>query len=225
MIRRTTLAALVAVLATMLVAATAAASPYVDRLLATAVHADVSIVKLDGTIVAQTYDRGRITAASSDSITLLRRDGQSVTLVVNSSTKLPRRELGVNRQALVVSRAGVALRVQLGYVTARRILAPGGALVRNGLHADVTVKRANGTTRTVAVDRGRVTAKSETSLTIQRADGVTLTLALDAKTRVGFGRRGVRGARRLKVGANGVAVSEAGKAVFVHASARALGRG
>jgi hypothetical protein len=55
-------------------------------------------------------------------------------------------------------------------------------LVRSGVHADVSLIRADGMTDAFAVDRGTVTAASSASLTLLRADGKSVTLSLSGAT-------------------------------------------
>jgi hypothetical protein len=55
-------------------------------------------------------------------------------------------------------------------------------LVRAGVHADVSLVRADASTDAFAVDRGKVTTSSATSLTLQRADGKSVTVSLTGTT-------------------------------------------
>jgi hypothetical protein len=56
-------------------------------------------------------------------------------------------------------------------------------LRRNTLHGDITVKTKDGT-KTIAVQRGTVTAVSATSLSVKSTDGFTETWVLNSKTKV-----------------------------------------
>lgn len=66
---------------------------------------------------------------------------------------------------------------------AERRRAAGRYLRRNTLHGQVTVKTKDGT-KTIAVQRGTVTAVSATSLSVKSTDGFTETWVLNSKTKV-----------------------------------------
>ena len=83
------------------------------------VHGDFVVVKPDGTTAQIAYDRGEITATSASSITLKRRDGQSVTLAVDSQTVVRKKgqqgalaALAVGDRAMVFSTSGRALLIR-----------------------------------------------------------------------------------------------------------------
>jgi hypothetical protein len=86
--------------------------------------------------------------------------------------------------------AGAAALLVAGGAVAVAGAAPGKAvrrhiardLVRGGVHADVSLTRANGTTDAFSVDRGKVTVSSPTSLSLQRRDGKTVTVTLNGST-------------------------------------------
>jgi hypothetical protein len=99
---------------------------------------------------------------------------------------------------------------------------PGISMIRNAIHADVKTTLRNGTVRTLAIDRGRATQRTDTSLTVTRADGQAVTFTIDARTRASYGWRGQRSIRRLRQNAAVTVVSEAGRALQVNASARAF---
>ena len=143
-------------------------------------------------------------------MTLLRRDGKSVTLTLNSSSKV-RGTISTGRRALVFSRGGVAFRV----------LAPGPASMTGAaaaapvqlakvVHLEVSILRADGTSVSRTLDRGQVTATSTTSLSVKRADGQTVTFAVNGSTRV---------LGKLAVGGRAVVVSDGGTALRVLARA------
>ena len=75
-------------------------------------------VKVQGQWVTYDLDRGNVTAISPASITLLRPDGQSVTLTINSSTKYGPSQseatISTGRPATVISKDGIALRIRQG---------------------------------------------------------------------------------------------------------------
>src|SRR5438105_9068108 len=89
--------------------------------------------------------------------------------------------------------------------------------VRIGVHADVSLIRADGSTDAFAVDRGRVTASSATSLTLQRPDGKTVTLGVNTSTIV----RGTIATGRpvLVVGGKALVFSRDGAVVRIFAGA------
>jgi hypothetical protein len=81
-----------------------------------------------------------------------------------------------------------------------------------------------GTSRTLAVDKGRVTSRTSTSLTLLRADGQSVTVALAANA--GHVRVVARAPQRQPAPRNAfvTVVSEAGKAIAINASAAAFRR-
>ena len=81
--------------------------------------------------------------------------------------------------------------------------------VLGAVHADVSTIDAKGQTRKYTWDKGRVTAKSDTSITIARSDGKNVTLGLGGDTRV----RAKNG--RLNVGDLVVAYSREGRVYLV----------
>jgi hypothetical protein len=186
----------------------------VKRVVRAGVHADVSVIRADGTSDAFAVDRGQVTASSTTSLTLLRLDGQSVTLAVNQSTRI-RGQIQTGRRVLVFSRAGTAFRVlarrgrAVDHVTAATLPLQGhGGIV----HADVSFVRADRSTDSRAFDRGQVTAASLTSLTLHRRDGHSVSLAVNGATRI-------RG--RLTVGRHVIVISKGGIALRVLAGGRA----
>jgi hypothetical protein len=76
------------------------------------VHGDLVIRGKNG-FQNVTYDRGSVTSASSDSITLHRPDGKDVTYALNGSTKYKgiqnAGEIRTNQPAIVVSQEGAAI--------------------------------------------------------------------------------------------------------------------
>lgn len=72
-------------------------------------------------------------------------------------------------------------------------------LRKNTLHGEVVVQTKENGTKTVAVQRGEVTAIDEKSVTVKSADGFTMTWTFDAKLRVVERRATIR-ATDVKVG-------------------------
>ncbi|HEU0304951.1 MAG TPA: hypothetical protein VFR32_10270 [Gaiellaceae bacterium] len=161
------------------------------------VHAEISLIKKEGTTDAFVVDRGKVTSESSSSVTLERKDGVSVTLGLNADTKI-RGDIQVGKGAIVFSRGGTAFAVLaprgeqaslrlgggegLGQKMAR------GKKMKLGLfgavHADVSFIKADGSTDSFSFDRGEVTAASNTSITIKRADGPSVTKSISADTKI-----------------------------------------
>jgi hypothetical protein len=89
------------------------------HLLRGAVHATIDLIKADGSTDIITFDRGEITAKASSSITLKRKDGKSVTLATDSSTKVREKDtlvtladLQVGDRAMFFSRDGTAFLIR-----------------------------------------------------------------------------------------------------------------
>ena len=179
------------------------------RLVRTGVHADVSLIRADGTTDAFAVDRGTVTAASSASLTLLRADGKSVTLSLSGAT-VARGTIAVGKHVLVFSRNGAAFSVRGPGAGVTGAIASTAKTQKSPIvHLDVKFVRADGSTGTAALDRGQVTASSTSSLTIKRADGQNVTFTLGANVVV-------RG--RLVVGGRALVISRGGAIVRVFAS-------
>ena len=184
----------------------------VEALVLAGVHADVSLVRADGSTNAFSVDRGRVTAASSTSVTLQRRDSKSVTIGLDAGTKL-HGTIAVGRPVLVFSRGGVAFRVRApGPFTPPSAPATPAAKKAEVVHVDTSIVRVDGTTVKVTLDRGQVTASSSTSLTLKRGDGKSVTFSVNAQIRV----RGM-----LKVGGKALVFSREGAAFRILARAAA----
>ncbi|MCZ7440784.1 hypothetical protein O7598_30650 [Micromonospora sp. WMMC241] len=83
-------------------------------------------------------------------------------------------------------------------------------LRRNTLHGEVVVQTKENGTKTVAVQRGQVTAVDAKSMTVKSADGFTMTWTFDEKLRV-VERRATLRATDVKVGTTvGVAGAKEG---------------
>lgn len=181
------------------------------RVVRAGVHADVSVIRADGTTDAFAVDRGQVSAASTTSVTLQRMDGKTVTLVINADTRV-RGHIQVGRGALAFSRSGTAFRILAprglaAALPATPVTAP--AETHGGVvHADVSFIRADGSTDSRTFDRGQVTATSTTSVTLQRKDGKSATLAVNGDTKI-------RG--RLAVGGKAAVISRAGTALRIFA--------
>jgi hypothetical protein len=186
----------------------------VKRVVRAGVHADVSVIRADGTTDAFAVDGGVLTASSSTSLTLLRRDGQSVTLALNTAARV-RGQIQTGRHALVFSRGGTAFRVLAPRGRAAVLVTPATVPLQGHggvVHADVSFVRADRSTDSRTFDRGQVTAASLTSVTLQRRDGQSVSLAVNGDTRI-------RG--RLAVGRRAIVISKGGNALRILAGARA----
>jgi hypothetical protein len=163
------------------------------------VHTEISLIKADGSKDAFVVDRGKVTAESSSSVTLERKDGKSVTLGLNADTKV-RGDIQVDKGALVFSRGGTAFAVLAprgdrpaplrlgdgsGQALGQRHGGPKGRGLMGAVHADVKFIKADASTDAYSFDRGEVTAASASSVTLKRADGpsVTKSISADTKTR------------------------------------------
>jgi hypothetical protein len=75
-----------------------------------AVHADVQVIKADGSTYAFSFDRGQVTAASETSVTIKRADGPSVSKTISSETKI-RGKLVVGGRAAIFSQGSAAKKI------------------------------------------------------------------------------------------------------------------
>jgi hypothetical protein len=182
------------------------------RLVRAGVHADVSLVRADGSTDAFAVDRGRVTASSATSLTLQRPDGKTITLGRSSGT-IVRGTIATGRPALAFSRDGVAFRIRAPRPIAPLSVVPAMAKAKI-VHLQVYFVRADGSTGSATLDRGQVMASSSTSLTIKRGDGNSLTFS------IGTGAV-IRG--KLAVGGQALVLSRNGAALRVLARATAAG--
>lgn len=216
-----------ATVAVLTVSAVAVAGPAKkqDAALAAVVHADVSRVSASGVARETTLDRGEISATSASSISLKRADGKSVTLAVSQATKV-RGMVAVGKKAHALSRDGTALLVRArgagvsAFALQRLAQGKGLHVLRGGVHADVDLIRADGSTDSYAYDRGEITAKTSSSITLKRKDGKSVTLAVDSSTLVREQGQAATPAS-LEVGKRALAFSREGKAFLVRSAAKA----
>jgi hypothetical protein len=184
-----------------------------------AVHGDVTAIKRNGTTTSFSFDRGKVTAVSSSSVTIERADGRSLSFSLG--TARVRGQLLVGRQAVVVSQNSAVVQVfgdaaragknnRRGDRNDKRRQRLAGARVAaqrflaGAVHVDYRLLLRNGSTRVLALDRGTITAVSATSLSLKRADGPTVTFSLASSTKV-RGTVAVN-ARALVVSQNGTAL-------------------
>jgi hypothetical protein len=207
-----------------LVAACVAAAPALaDKAVgpfANAVHATVSLTLKDGSASTFTFDRGKVTAASSTSLTL-QEGTATVSFTLDAKTSL-RGRLVLGRQAAVFSQNGTALIVR----------APGkaeDALHLKGpfagaVHATIDATAKDGTASSLTFDRGEITAVDASSVTVKREDGQTVTLSLDSSTVV-RDKGDTEDASALTVGERAMFFSQNGKVVLVRCISKAKASG
>jgi hypothetical protein len=218
--------AAVGISAVLLVGSAVAVAGPGQKSLVRGVHAEISLIKANGTTDAFVVDRGQVTAESVGSVTLLRKDGVSVTLGLSGATKV-RGDIQVDKGAIVFSRGGTAFAVLAPRAAKAAPFSFGAgkgkgkglgerlALLkaRKGLmgavHADVMFIKADGSTVSFSFDRGSVTAASGTSVTLKRADGPGVTKSISADTKL-------RG--KLAVGGKAAVFSKGGAATAILAA-------
>jgi hypothetical protein len=188
------------------------------------VHAVGSITYKDAAQKSWTWDRGKITALSSTSISLTRRDKQVVSFAITSSTLVRNdgasytlADLKTGQAATVVSQAGAATIIR--HIKGEG--APSGAdqsaidgPAKGSVTGSVAATFLDGSQQTFAYDRGRITAIGGGSLTIKRQDKQSVTFTYDATLLVRE-QGTVGGADDLKVGEGAMFFSQAGKLVLV----------
>jgi hypothetical protein len=173
-------------------AASALADTPVKGPFAGTVHAVAAITYLDGSQQTWNWDRGKITALSSSSITLTRRDKVQVTFAITSSTVVRNdgatyslSDLKAGQVATVISQNGSAAII-------RRIRgegAPSGGdpsaidgPATKSVTGSVDALYVDGSTQTFSYDRGRIMEVGNGSLTIVRPDKQQVTFTYDATT-------------------------------------------
>jgi hypothetical protein len=191
-----------------------------------AVHAEGTLTYTDGSSKTWDWDRGRISALSSDSISLTRRDKQVVTFAITSSTVVRNdggsyslSDLKVGLAATVISQNGDALIIR----NIRGDGAPSGAdqsalegPAAKSVTGTVDAEYADGSSQSFEYDRGRITQLGDGSLTIARPDKQTVTLTFDASTLPVWQKGKVVGAAALAQGDGGTFFSQDGKLAVVH---------
>jgi hypothetical protein len=167
-------------------------TPPVKGPFAGTVHAAVAITYLDGSSQSWSWDRGRISALSSSSITLTRRDKQDVTFAITSSTVVRndgatygQSDLKVGLAATVVSQGGNAVIIR----NIRGDGAPSGAdpsAITGPLAKSVTgtvdAQYADGSHRSFEYDRGLITAAGSGQVTVKQPGGKELSFTYDDST-------------------------------------------
>ncbi len=165
----------------------AAKGPFAD-----AVHSTANVTYKDASTQAWTWDRGAITAVSSSSITLKRKDNQSVTFAITDKTIVRNNGASYAVSDLKVGDAATAISQSGSAVIIRNIKgdgAPAGGSASpiegpayQSVNGTVNALYADGTTQTFDFNHGLITAASATSVTIKRPDGQSVTLTIDSST-------------------------------------------
>jgi uncharacterized protein DUF5666 len=203
-----------------LVAGTAFAADQVKGPFSGAVHAVGTLSDKQGNPISVTWDRGKITALSSTSITLTRRDKQQVSFVITSSTTVRNdrgtyqlSDLKTGLVATVVSQDGNAVVIR----NIRGDGAPSGAdqsefegPAAKAITGAVSVLYADGGNQDFDYNRGRIKSVGGGSLTIMRADHQTVSLTYDANTLVREGKGQIGSIDDLKPGEGAMFFSQNG---------------
>jgi hypothetical protein len=181
------------------------------------VHAEITQISAAGVVKEVVLDRGEVTASSPSSISLKRADGPTVTLAVTAATKV-RGTVVVGKRALVLSRDGTALVVRARHAGLAGLvgLGHGRLALRAGVHADIDLIKADGSTDSFAFDRGEIAGKTSSSLTLKRKDGKSVTLSVDTATKVRATGKAVTLAS-LSVGQRAQVFSRGGAAFLIRA--------
>ena len=177
-----------------LLAGGALAADQVKGPFAGAVHAVGSLLDRSGQPISVTWDRGRITALSTSSITLSRRDKAQVSFAITGDTAVRNdggsyelSDLKDGLVATVVSQDGNAVVIR----NIRGEGAPSGAdqsvfegPAAKAITGTVDALYGDGSSQSFTYDRGRISSLGDGSLTIVLADRQTVTLAYDEGTLV-----------------------------------------
>jgi hypothetical protein len=153
------------------------------HLLAGAYHGDGTWLLVDGSTRTTSSDSGSITAVGQDSITIERRDGQSVTASVGAATCIRKdgqaaslADLAIGGRARILQSDGTTLAVRSGMPTAAK-QRQGCGFLRTVAHGDLTVEYLDGSTRTFAYDAGRIASIGDGKISLTRRDGRSVTLS------------------------------------------------
>jgi hypothetical protein len=204
----------------LLAAGSAFAADQVKGPFAGTVHAVGSLSDKSGNPISVTWDRGKITALSSSSITLTRRDKQQVSFAITSSTTVRNdrgtyqlSDLKTGLVATVVSQDGNAVVIR----NIRGDGAPSGAdqsefdgPAAKAITGTVAALYYDGSTQSFDYNRGRIQSVGNGSLTIMRADHQSVTFSYDASTLVREGDGNVGSVDDLKAGEGAMFFSQSG---------------
>ena len=180
--------------ASLTLAGSALAADQVKGPFAGAVHAVGSLADRSGNPISVTWDRGRITALSTSSITLTRRDKAQVSFAITSGTAVRNdgatyqlSDLKTGLVATVVSQSGNAVVIR----NIRGEGAPSGAdqsvfdgPAAKAVTGTVSALYFDGTNQSFDYNRGRIRSIGQGTVTIVRPDRQSVTLGYDANTLV-----------------------------------------
>jgi hypothetical protein len=180
--------------ASLTLAGSALAADQVKGPFAGAVHAVGSLADRSGNPISVTWDRGRITALSTSSITLTRRDKAQVSFAITSGTAVRNggatyqlSDLKTGLVATVVSQSGNAVVIR----NIRGEGAPSGAdqsvfegPAAKAVTGTVSALYYDGTNQSFDYNRGRIRSIGQGMVTIVRPDRQSVTLGYDANTLV-----------------------------------------
>jgi hypothetical protein len=183
------------------------------------VHAVGTLTYRDGSQQTWNWDRGRITALDSSSITLTRRDKVQVSFAITSSTAVRNdgatyqlSDLKVGLVATVISQNGNAVIIR----NIRGDGAPSGAdqsaiegPAAHSVTGTIAALYYDGSTQSFEYDRGRITQLGNGQLTIVRPDKQTVTFTYDDTTLV-RDKGQVESVDDLKVGEGAMFFSQSG---------------
>jgi len=203
-----------------LAAGSALAADQVKGPFAGAVHATGALADKTGAPISVTWDRGKITALSSSSITLTRRDKQQVSFAITASTTVRNdgstyqlSDLKTGLAATVVSQDGNAVVIR----NIRGDGAPSGAdqsefegPAAKAVTGAVAALYYDGSTQSFDYNRGRIQSVGGGSLTIMRADHQSVTFTYDASTLVREGGGTIGSVDDLRAGEGAMFFSQNG---------------
>jgi hypothetical protein len=194
------------------------------HLLAGAVHVEGSWQLKDGSTRESSFDVGSIRSVGPESISLVRLDGEEVTIAVEPGVCIRRdgepamlSDLEVGARSVVVQADGSALIIRSGLPHRHRDRErprPGCGLLASVVHGELTVQDVDGSTRQLAFDAGTITAIADADLTIRREDDEMVSLSWDADTVV-LDAGEIRTVDDLSVGERAMFLSEDGSAILV----------
>jgi len=189
------------------------------------VHAVGSITYKDGSQQTWNWDRGKISALDSGSITLTRRDKAQVTFAITDKTVVRNdgasyglSDLKVGQAATVISQNGNAVLIR----NIRGEGAPSGAdqsAIEGPGYQSVTgtidAQYVDGSHQSFEYDRGLITDAGDGQLTVKRADGQSVSFTYDDTTLVRkcMGERATTD--ELVRGTGGTFFSQSGRLVLV----------
>jgi hypothetical protein len=193
--------------------------------LAGAVHAVGNLTYTDGSQQSWNWDRGRITAVSSTSITLMRRDKVSVTFAITGQTAVRNdgatyglSDLQQGQMVTVVSQSGDADIIR----NIKGPNAPSGGdpsqivgPAAKSVTGAIDVLYYDGSTQNYDYNRGRITQLGDGQLTIERQDKTTVQLTFDSSTVVRDCSGQLESTSDLAVGEGAIFLSQQGDAKLI----------